>query len=882
MWQSIEFVLISKYEIITEEFSKNLPKTDSALLNGSDLIEPELWTTINEFLSLKCAPGAINSSVKEQLLQTLQHEAMKTIDTPNAKILDGLLITLYSTAMQNFYKSNPDSYAKFIGTNLHYMNKTVCSTSSNWLNENRDKVNSLVTTIKTFAKQTPLLDVFVGAFTESAFTELTELIIIVKEHQIDLYSEYFTMVQELYFPEGGAELKTALTERKGTTVVERILNGPIHTCLMVVEAFLIAFKHDTDLQKDFLKYLLEFYFTEEQFHNVKALLECITYYFRLLNRHDTKLKFQIEDVGAIQYIGGYVQRLTDANFETHLCEVLDLLTVALQLDPMILDRALMPIVVRCMIARKDDRTIEQYELFMQIVIDIYRRLSRAHKFVSDLIRELWDRLQKVKLSKKNKRKSIAGEQTPMKKQKLENGRSSDQYNINDDDDDDAGKLFLFSFLYSSFFLFTNTINIILILSDKNKYFKLLKLSYTTKSTTLTKLNDKWNDISFAWSETIGQSFSKLISNLVSKPSLIVWKTLLFVLKDYVNLLVEGNSNENTLFLVDLMSTLLCQYFMGTRVAEQSDKIWNLIEEHRQLTHPVLKDFGAAILSQEHNIRTMNSFLKMCLHAGNFDLLCWYYAPDSMSTDSLATEQYPDLTQLDRGKLADTIHSYLLPQQWTLIEQRITNFGKDGCKANINGLYLQRLKAQNLFKLSRNVNIGNHVLSSTFEDVQQIKKILASDGRLFLNNLTRAEKISVCELLVDDNVDMILSSTFHNKEFLTILFISIVKRIGDNFESKKSLFNSIDFDVILSEDERAIPELTAAIAKHIAREHVSIKKYSKECIANYMKLLSTVTVDYVDQKQRDLLLLLQIVLYCNVKATADVNLRNECFSLITGN
>lgn len=382
----------------------------------------------------------------------------------------------------------------------------------------------------------------------------------------------------------------------------------------------------------------------------------------------------------------------------------------------------------------------------------------------------------------------------------------------------------------------------------------------------------WPDIEFAWPASVGNTFSKFISGLVSKPSLVVWLNLLYTLQEYVRLLKDGKCDENTLFLVDLASALLCDYFAGARLAEQSDKTWEQIETNRTQTHALLKDFGEAILSQEHNIRTMNAFLKICYSSSSFDLLLWYYSPDSIDPEGT----------LDKRQLSETLFSYLHATQWTLIEQRITNFGRGECKVNINKLCLQKVKASALFSTAKKNLTTSALLSAASEDENQISAILLDvNASMFLEQLNHNEKVAVCNLILDaEHREQLIQRVQYNKEFLEILHVALYQHIGNKFgTSKKSIFNSIDFDNIFSFDDAVVQGLKSVILQHICGNETTLKKYCEEEIINDMELLQQLPVEYIGSKQRNVLFLLNLSLYCNVKMTRNQKMMDQSLRLI---
>lgn len=207
---------------------------------------------------------------------------------------------------------------------------------------------------------------------------------------------------------------------------------------------------------------------------------------------------------------------------------------------------------------------------------------------------------------------------------------------------------------------------------------------------------------------------------MSKPSLVVWKTLIYTMMEHIETLQtfikqSTELNENSLFLIDFNASLLCQYFFGTSLIEQADKFTNEINENRTLTSNLLKTFGQTNLNLEHNKRIMNAFLEISYYSGYFDLILWYYSPDSLKIDH---SQFS----------TKSINNYLTAEEWILIEQRVVNFGKKECKINMNRIFLQQTKTKLIFQQpdllhedkNNQLNIKNFLLTNTMDDTEQIK------------------------------------------------------------------------------------------------------------------------------------------------------------------
>lgn len=885
VWNSIEFVLLTKTEIILDEFCNNLPKLRDEVKQSDDpsTYATNAWQRINEFLGLHYAAGAVSVGVKEKLINALTAEAKAKWNrkNPSLAVLRTLLTTLRSSSMQNYYKSNTSDYAKFIGTNLSYFTVVLSSDATDFADDEQQRqlkeiFEAILSELKAFIKQTPFLDAFKLAFSREIVQLLCEIVILLKGRGVDYASELFAILQELYFDYSQTDklkkylLKPSAGDAGGFS---EVFDVPMHVFMVVIETILIAHRNDSELQKCFFAYLLND--TTGKFRTTTAdvsdrlLLQCLTLFMQLLKKHEVPLNFEFDSLKAIAYLGKRIEAIVNEHHSAYMYEVLSLVCATLKLNPLILEHTACQIAVKFMVVAKTEEHVwRKYEELMFLLIEMYRKLSRAEKFVALLIRNLYETLASVKLSKKLKRSfnaEFVESVTPTKRAKADDSAVE----VVESPKHDA-KIDFVDLLIKNF-------------DSDGDGEKGAKIAARTNATQC------WNDIAFAFPPTISQTYTRFISGLISKPSLVVWKTLVFTLKDYVQQLhdSDGKSSENTIFLIEISSALLSQYFMGSRLAEQADKTWKSIEEHRQLTYDVLADFGRAILNQEHNYRTMNAFLKLSHSVSNFDLTTWYYCPDSMSG-----EHASDLPKINGAKCVQSIHSYLTPKEWTIIEQRITNFGKRECKSNINKLYLQRLKATQLFGVGqKDVEMDKFVLSTTFDDAEQLTAILVDEtaSAWFIGNLSTTQKRTVCERLLQSaqHLDVCYQIALADREFVDILIFSIYKCIVDILaSSKKGVYLSeIDFEKCFAGEYAAIGDhLTGVIEKIVKQKNNGDKQLlenSREDLSEYLRLLVHLPIGFSATDIKNVLFSLNIVVYRNLLAADTDELKLQTIRLLKG-
>lgn len=885
VWNSIEFVLLTKQEIVVDEFCNNLPKLRKEVKESSDSkYGDKAWEKINEFLAFRYSSGAVRVAVKNKLIKALSKEAKISIDESRAShlILNALLITLQNTSIQNYYKSNAVEFARFLGLNTRYLSVLLESVE---ITSDRSKlykghIDQILATLKAFIKQTPFLDDFKSAFATEILTPLCELLTLSQHHKITNKQELLRILQELYFDGNQTkQLKQYLGgEKSKFATFNEIFEKPMHVFLMVVETLIWSFRNDEEVQQAFLKYL----FNEtdgklrvQSQESVQTQLNGLSVLMFLLKKYDVPLNFQIDSNKAFVYLGKQIEYFVQAYHTTHVYEVLNMLCATLKLNAMILEYSVCQIAVKFMLLPKKNKSVwNKYEEFMFLLIEMYRKLSRAEKFISQLIKNLYETLATVKLSKKLKRSFnssfIEGQSTPSKKLK---STADEEVSMDVSVAEPSVPENRFVSLFEE-----NILNECEILTTKSDWKRKIRN------------NQIWSDIAFAFTPAISGTYTRFISGLMSKPSLVVWKTLIFTLKDYVQQLKdsEGKCSENCVFLIEITSALLSQYFMGSRLAEQSDKSWDAIEKNRNSTREILAEFGHAILNQEHNYRTMNAFLKLCYNASNFDLLCWYYRPDSMQIAD-------DDTKFDVEKSAKNLHSYLTDKEWTTIEQRITNFGKRECKANINKIYLQRLKASQLFEYEKadSEDVSKYILSTAFKDIEQIVDIL-NDPSLcawFIGNLNAKQKQTICELLLQstsefDTLNHLCS--INDWQFIELLTMATYKKLIEIFAVGKhsEYLTEINFDGIFQREfKKASKELGTLVEKQCHSEmNCADKKLvqkKREHISDLMGLLSNLPVGFGKPDAKSIISLLNIVVYRYLTVGGEVELSKVAVNVFKG-
>lgn len=394
-------------------------------------------------------------------------------------------------------------------------------------------------------------------------------------------------------------------------------------------------------------------------------------------------------------------------------------------------------------------------------------LRRGEYFVVYLIKAVREKLEAYEIPKKTKRKAFTDGQSNVKRLKSNTGETS-------------------------------------------------KIFSTLDETTEIESLLKFKEISYAWPyNATEQEFSHLISLLTSRQMMTAWRLLCEFLKEELSSL--DSASENKLFIVDLISCLLCQFLSNNQLAEQAHLYWDVIVERCTVMKDLLKTFGKSLLHMQHNRRLINAFLSISYEFSSFESLLWYYCPDSIATDKTLIEQYPDLPEMDLKKQSKLLFDYLDHDEWKLIEQRIKNFGKFECCYNIGLIHLQKVHAALLFEghkgFKRNwTNLVDLVMS----DDKMITALLQDDAvsRWFVQHLDKKQMRKVAEILAAMTETQIVS--FMQKEFMEVSEMANVVSLmmfKEICEANNSVFEGFNFKEVL---ELNVDYVTSAISETLLK------------------------------------------------------------------
>ncbi|XP_055905406.1 uncharacterized protein LOC129940904 [Eupeodes corollae] len=820
-WKSSEFPLSSKYEKVLDWLAgktKHLGKTTEDFKEN----------LLSEFLQLRCPLGSIDLAVKRNFIEGILKwiHSWKSLD--NRKPIEILFGISELEMMQDLFRSDYEMYSKVLGQIFKsYENYLRHSEEAILVGSESEFFGKVMGTVKSRSSKAGNVKEFEEKFREFTFQNLVELIIVFQHKGLKFFDELLELEKTLY------------ADYVETKLITKLLKLPIHVNLLAFECAIVNYRGDFKFYQQLIKTIFESLLKGKLAKDKALSLTMVSYMLEMFRKHDISLNFEVipHKTTAIQYFGDKVTHFVTAFQEDHLLEVLNLLCATLRLNPLILEKSVFEITAKMMVAKKNEQEQEVFEEYLILLMDMFKKLSRAEKFVASLQKSVRLILDTHKVPKKTKRRRTitdSMEDGGGKKAKLENG---EEINVSSSGEDDIN--FYLQVLFRDFHQHPES---------KSKTEKVCSFPH----------------IAFAWPSTsVGLGFSKLIIGLMSKPSLVIWKTTIYALKELIAEATTSSLDDNILFLFDFYSSLVCQYFSGCKLPEQSDKFWTEIENNRQLTRETLKEFGHFLLAQEHNNRTMNAFLECSYYAGLFDLLLWYYRPDFMTNDEEFSES------------SKTLHGYLSEDEWMLIKQRIINFGRVECKFNANRLLLQQLKGRMLFQRKKSLHLQKTMLAPTASDFEQTKLVFSGssdEGSWLLSNMSSKEKHEICELLVQE-MDFEMIETFvEDIEALEMIVLELYRKLGVLFQgTKKAILSKIDFDGDVETIRQTIVE---------KKETYSVKKLEAEGLKEILELIGKLPIGCSRKTKKEIFFLLQLAVFRDLKASEEEELAKMAFEVLT--
>lgn len=798
-WNSVEFVLPSKYDIIVEYFCEIFE-------SGAKGFTQNDWDIVNQFLELNWGPSTVSSPMKRRLVESVIGIVSKT-KKPKVWYIESALLVLHHNALWNYYKNDVELFSLLAARIFRYYTAHIRNGPEEFNFEpERARVTKLLEFIKEYVKVMAKSPEFDSKFRET-YSNLTAYLLAIEKHfeAFQYFDEFFVLFVSSAVTLPYAEFQEWFQSFHDDEAI------PQYAVLMFIEGFLGTSVVSDERKCFIVTHLMGSYCRTQQ-------LQSMGYLLKILRKRNVDIETIQED------ICNRIVETVSANKDSATENTLSILCATIRLNPILVSKHAVNFIVDFMFMRKTAKTTDKFYEFLELVVEMFKKLYQTKVFIVKLIEAVELHLKNHKLSKKLKRKL---------------------------DDDD-------SVMETS------------VADQKDAYFLDILMAEPKTTSELLKSETwdeiSWPDIEYAWPcRIIAPKIIKSIALLVPDLSLSIWQTILFSFNKSVSTLVT--TDENTLFHSDFLASLMLQYFAGSRIAEsvhniKGPKLDKLIDG----TKSFLKSFAEKILHLEHNPRLMHNFLNLCLFVGYFELMILFYYPDSMCQETNA-----EATAIDFPEKAKILHDYITADEWVLIEQRIVNFGKSECKASMNRLRLQKNQAYNLFaSVQARIRVSSNLLTSTLTDSELLLPILNDKvlNAWFIEHLTRDEKQKVVETILAHHVTL-HPSVLEDYEFTTLFIIGIFQQIANTFGSSKSVMRSIDFAKISSVNSEMPKYFHALLTKDRDLEELGgykLKKFVEEDFLQWLDLLKTMPTLNLFVEMRQVTFCLALFMLMDAKAT----------------
>lgn len=837
-WQSVEFTLSTKYEVVLQWISEHME------LNVEDLLEEDM----KELLKLRAQPGLVRKDVKTAFISWCLRMA-SSYDHKTRKWCELLTLMLEFEPLQDLFRMDYKLHAQvfeaiFYGYERYLENRSV--DGKEFLNTHETEfVASILNTLKDTIKRCGDVKLFETAFTSTILNALVNVLLTMRTAKVDFIQELTEIEGLLYI------------EMKDSQLIDRIMKMPLHVRLLALECSILNRRCVDEYIKCLINTIFYAFVTNQTIANDTSLnMTMAAYVLEMFCRHDVNLNLYItKNQTALQFLGEHIFEVVKNFKGDHLKEVLMILCAALRLNPLILENNVFKITVSVILEKKSGDLEEKhlFEEYLVLLMDMFRRLSRAEKFVSYLLKTLNECLEKDNVFSTNKRKCIDNaEDMPAKKKKKGKSAKTESNVV-------ICPKYL-NILFEDFFK--------PVLTQK----KSVENTDLSASASFATLQNYWP------SNPVGVAFSRIITGLVSKPSLVIWKKLLFALKELLESFQDTKTlNEQQLFQLDFHVALLSQYFAGCKLAEKSEHFIEDLNSQREFTRDVLQSFGKFILEREHQTRTMAAFLEVSFFATSLELIIAFYRPDGCVHDSLQP-----------SNILCKLHGFLSLEEWILIQQRVLNFGQSTCKFLLQRLQHQKTQSSLLLlgSVQDKLQIERSIATSDGEQIQTLLK--CNNGQWLISQLSRSAKASIAaHFTTSNNLKDLLPLIRQDSELLEFVSLDIYEHICSSFSSKNNLLKSIScyFDemrqcVDTSVCETLIKRLIDII-KDRAEEEYKVKNIDVDEIKTRLELLSQLPVGHLRRQRKTIIFAIHLCLYRDLKCGKEDELAAQALEIMKG-
>ncbi|KAH8387065.1 hypothetical protein KR093_004526 [Drosophila rubida] len=652
---------------------------------------------LRQLFGLRAQPGLVSVQVKTDLIQVLherinqQAKEMETIDE-HAELLQSLL---NFEPLQDVLRADYTLLMSTYGLLFASYERQLKQTTANKITDPAEFVLPLLQQLRDYVQRAQHYKPLLKAYTATALQPLCELLLQLRaKHAVCCFAHLAALEQQLT-----EQLEIA-------AAIQRLVELPLHVRLLVLEAALVNQRLDPINKPKLFRYAFE----QRSGKDAKAALERLaiaTHTLEALRKHNIELQFTLsEKTTVMEFLSERVFALVNECKHLQLRGVLMLLSAALRLNPLVLEPNVYQITIWMLTRpKRTDQELSLYAAYVVQLLDMFRRLGRTERFVMQLLKSLREWLRQYEL-------------------KLPGSGDAKRSRLTEEPAEQAEELI-----------------------DFNVYMELLFEPHSVATTAGTdRLVQSWP------SATVGAAFTRLVSSLTAKQSIVIWKMLLHTFEELLQPQTQAVVRPANLnFAIELQVALLCQYLLGTRLAEHVAQHQAELLELRRHMSQVLQQFGRHLLAREHKRSTMNAFLECVERASSLELLLAYYWPDGLPKSE--EQQLPQLQQ------------FLPSDEWDLIRQRVHNFGKSLCRQRLQRLELQLAQA-------------GWLLLPHQRHEPCPAALVELVPRQLLMHLSRAQKQQRCsqaeqrEVLLDD------------AECVELLFMQLLQQYVDNLKAGK--------------------------------------------------------------------------------------------------
>ncbi|KRT80526.1 hypothetical protein AMK59_8762, partial [Oryctes borbonicus] len=397
----------------------------------------------------------------------------------------------------------------------------------------------------------------------------------------------------------------------------------------------------------------------------------------------------------------------------------------------------------------------------------------------------------------------------------------------------------------------------------SKMFAVLKRLADEETTTAERKVSFNADIESMFPQEVISCFSDCVTLIASWQVMNLFKTFLHHLKMTVDDDLQNiMDDERKLVYVEATGIFLCEFLSSVRIAEHMvpDLVVNKFVKTMDELKITLGKFGNVLITMEHNHVLMRTFLNICYTWGELYMILSYYSTNVDISLTKIRKSDHSLSNISY------IHPYLTAAQWSLISERVNNFGKTTCKQMMQNLYIQHIKAVLLFENTLNEEMIITLINNVMLSLDDLWYYIAEDTFILNNIVSKMQTTQILALtnLVmnnihdPENVKKMLPGIINSEVMLKYLVYTVLEKINKSVKVKKTSelcpLSTIVFDefqkALCLESSDCI--LLNTLLELFNEEQIgpisnSVIKVNHEKLVGYLKVLTVIPVMYISNE-----------------------------------